>query len=417
MSRTVVVIGAGAAGLMAGITAAKQGAKTILIEQNNIVGKKIGITGKGRCNITNTCSVEQLISNTPGNGKFLFSAYNAFDNKDMMNIIQEWGLEIKEERGGRVFPKSDSAIEVRNLFSKVFKLAGGIIKLDEKVLDIFTFEDKVQSVKTNKAIYQADAIIIATGGVSYPVTGSTGDGHKFANKTGHKVTPLLPALVPLEVEEAWCKDTMGLSLKNVNVTLYINGKKKASEFGEMLFTHFGVTGPVILSISRIASKALYNKKKEIKLEIDLKPALNVEKLDNRIQRDFDKYKNKQIGNALKELLPQKLISVVLSEANIPEIKVVNQITKEERLKLIQILKHLTLNINGTRPIAEAIVTAGGVSTKEINPKTMESKKIKGLYFAGEVIDIDAYTGGYNLQAAFSTGYVAGKCACEEDLDA
>lgn len=417
MSRTVVVIGAGAAGLMAGITAAKQGAKTILIEQNNIVGKKVGITGKGRCNITNTCSVDQLIKNTPGNGKFLFSAYNSFDNEDMMRVIQEWGLEIKEERGGRVFPKSDSAIEVRNLFSKVFKRAGGILKLDEKVLDIYTFEDKVQSVKTNKAIYQADAVIIATGGVSYPVTGSNGDGHKFATKTGHKVTALLPALVPLETAETWCKEVMGLSLKNVNATLLINGKKKASEFGEMLFTHFGVTGPIVLSISRTASKALYNEKKEIILELDLKPALSVEKLDNRIQRDFEKYKNKQLGNALKELLPQKLIAVVIRESNIEETKVVNQITKEERMELVKTLKHLRLTITGTRPIAEAIVTAGGVSTKDIQPKTMESKKIKGLYFAGEVIDIDAYTGGYNLQAAFSTGYVAGKCACEEGIDA
>lgn len=417
MSRTVVIVGAGAAGLMAGIMASKQGAKTILIEQNNIVGKKMGITGKGRCNITNTCSVDELIKNTPGNGKFLFSAYNEFDNQDMMEMIQEWGLAIKSERGGRVFPQSDSAIEVRNLFAKIYKQNGGMLRLDERVVDIYEQEGKVLAVKTNKAVYKADAVILATGGVSYPVTGSTGDGHKLARKLNHKVTELLAALVPLETQETWCKEVMGLALKNVNLTVFFNDKKRGEAFGEMLFTHFGITGPIVLSLSRIVSKAIANKKKNIHVEIDLKPALSIDALDQRIQRDFEKYKNRQLVNAMKDLLPQKLIPVVIKEAGLTLEQVVNQVSREERLRLGHVLKHLKLSITSTRPIAEAIVTAGGVSTKEVQPKTMESKKVKGLYFAGELLDIDAFTGGYNLQAAFSTGYVAGINAGQEEQNA
>lgn len=413
--KKVVIVGAGAAGLMAGIAAAIQGASVQLIEKNNIVGKKMGITGKGRCNITNICDVETFIKNTPGNGKFLYSAYSEFNNKNLLDLLAEWGLQTKVERGGRVFPISDSAIEVRNFFMKIFKKLGGKLHLEECVKTVDKIDDTLKVV-TDKSVYNADAVIIATGGLSYPVTGSTGDGHKIAENFNLKITPLLPALVPIETVETYPKEMMGLSLKNVSVTLYINNKKKNQQFGEMLFTHFGVSGPIILSMSRDIAKALATGKRDVYIDIDFKPALDVETLDARIQRDFNENKNKQLKNVLGKLLPAKSIDVMCKFADINGDKVVNQFTKEERHSLINAIKHFRLNVKGTRPIAEAIVTCGGVSVKEINPKTMESKLVKGLYFVGEVLDIDALTGGYNLQAAFSTGYVAGINASKEEID-
>ncbi len=414
--KNIIVIGAGAAGLMAGITAANEGANVHLIEKNNIVGKKMGITGKGRCNITNACTIPEFIENTPGNGKFLFSAYNEFSNEALLTMLHNWGLKTKVERGGRVFPESDSAIEVRNLFMKIFKQVGGQLHLSEKVELIVSKEGRVAAVKTNRTTYPADAVIVATGGMSYPVTGSTGDGFIMSKSLGHTITPIVPALVPLETKEGWVKSAMGLSLKNVTITLYLNGKKSSHLFGEMMFTHFGITGPMVLSISRTVSKALYGKKQRaVTVAIDLKPALHIDQLDRRIQRDFQENKNKQMGNVLRSLVPAKLIPVILDLCELTESRVVNSITKEERLTLGKVIKNLPLTITKPRPIDEAIVTCGGISVKEVSPKTMESKVVQGLYFAGEVLDVDALTGGYNLQAAFSMGYVAGKHAAKEDL--
>ncbi len=412
--KSVIIVGAGAAGMMAAITAARHGASVTVIEKNNIVGKKMGITGKGRCNITNDCSVEDLILHTPGNGKFLYSAYSVYDNSDLLADLTDWGLVTKVERGGRVFPKSDSAIEVRNFFHTRMKREGVKIHFEEKVISLMVKDDAICGVRTDKGEYKADAVILATGGASYPVTGSTGDGQEMAKKLGLKVTELLPALVPLETTESWVKDMMGLSLKNIRADLYFNGKKRQSEFGELLFTHFGLSGPVILKMSRTVSKALANRKKDIYVEIDFKPALTVEQLDRRLQREFDEHKNKQLVNVMGKVLPSKSVSVMIAQAGVEPTKVINAVTKEERTKLVHIMKHLIVPIHKTRPIAEAIVTSGGISTKEISPKTMESKTIKGLYAVGEVLDIDAFTGGYNLQAAFSTGYIAGREAAKED---
>lgn len=416
MAKRVVIIGAGPAGMMAGIKAAEAGAIVDVVEQNNIVGKKMGITGKGRCNITNVAPVEELIQKTPGNGKFLFSAYSQYDNQDLLKDVESWGLAIKVERGGRVFPVSDSAIEVRNLFSEVLREKGGRLRLKEQVLSIECASSsegqQVVQVTTEHRTYPADAVIVATGGVSYPVTGSTGDGYRFATELGHSVSEPLGALVPLQTKESWVKDCMGLSLKNVSVTLFVKGKKKISLFGEMMFTHFGVTGPIILSISRDASKAL-SQQKEVTLSINMKPALSEEMLDKRFQTLFEEHKNKQLGNVLPNVLPKAMIPVVLSLVGLPMDKVIHQVTKEERIALYRTMQDIPLTITSTRPVAEAIVTMGGVKVKEVNPKTMESKYVKGLYFAGEVLDIDALTGGYNLQAAFSTGYLAGISASGE----
>ena len=420
MAKRVIIIGAGPAGMMAGIKSAEAGAIVDVIEQNNIVGKKMGITGKGRCNITNAAPVEELIQKTPGNGKFLFSAYSHYDNQDLLKDVESWGLPVKVERGGRVFPVSDSAIEVRNLFSEVLKSKGGRLRLKEQVLSIEVGRDlvdgvvvsRVVQVTTDRRTYPADAVIVATGGVSYPVTGSTGDGYRFATELGHSVSEPLGALVPLQTKETWVKDCMGLSLKNVTATLFVKGKKKGSLLGEMMFTHFGVTGPIVLSLSRDASKAL-SQNKEVTLSINMKPALSEEVLDKRLQTLFDENKNKQLANVMPNLLPKAMIPVVLSLVGLSMDKVVHQVTKEERIALYRTMQDIPLTITSTRPVAEAIVTMGGVKVKEINPKTMESKLVKGLYFAGEVLDVDALTGGYNLQAAFSTGYLAGISASKE----
>lgn len=407
----VLIIGGGAAGLMAGITAAQNGSSVTIFEKMRIPGKKMLITGKGRCNITNVCELQEFIKNIPGNGKFLNSALRAFTNDDIVDFFNSHGLPTKVERGGRVFPVSDKAKDVVDTLVKVFHGLQGKIISDCKVLEILTEDGKAIGVKTVNGQFLGDKIIMAAGGASYPGTGSDGSGAKLSAKTGHTIVPLKPSLVPLVSDYPYVEELQGLSLRNVNVTLLADGKKLAEEFGEMLFTHYGVSGPVILSISNLAAKAL-DKNQQVELSIDLKPALNMDKLDARVQRDFAQYSKKQLGNGLKDLMPQSMIPVVCDMAFLDEQKFINQISKEERKRLITTLKNFVVPITGTRPLAEAIVTAGGVSVKEINPKTMESKLINGLYFAGEVIDIDGYTGGFNLQAAFSTGYVAGMSASE-----
>lgn len=405
--KQIVVIGGGAAGLMAAVIAGREGARVILLEKMNMVGKKMGITGKGRCNITNSADISDFIKNTPGNGKFLFGAYERFSNVDLLALLHEWGLKTKVERGGRVFPESDSALEVRNLFMKMLKKYNVTVHLNEAVTKIVTKDNVVTGVVTTKESYACEAVIIATGGASYPLTGSTGDGYRLAEGVGHSITDIRPSLVPIVTEESWVKDIMGLSLRNVEVSIVSKEKVQAKMFGEMMFTHFGVTGPTILSLSHTVGKLLRKKKTApIAVSINLKPALTAEVLDKRLQKDFDLYSKKQLANGMKDLLPSNLIPIIISLAKLDPAKPINQITKEERQQLCHVLQHMTLTVKGLRPVEEAIVTAGGISLKEFNPKTMESKLVKGLYGAGEVLDIDAFTGGYNLQAAFSTGYVA-----------
>lgn len=405
----VLIVGGGAAGLMAGITAAQNGCSVSIFEKMRIPGKKMLITGKGRCNITNVCELQDFIKNIPGNGKFLNSVLRSFSNDDVVEFFNTNGLATKVERGGRIFPCSDSAKDVVDTLVKVFTAAGGKLITDNKVLEIIVNNGRAVGIKTVNGQFTGDKIILCAGGASYPGTGSDGSGAKLAQKTGHTVVPLKPSLVPLVSDYPYLEDLQGLSLRNVNVTLTADGKKLASEFGEMLFTHYGVSGPVVLSLSNTAAKAV-DAGEEVELVIDLKPALNNEKLDARIQRDFNLYSRKQLANGLKDLLPQSMIPVVCDMAFLDENKFINQISKEERRRLLETVKNFRVPIIGTRPLAEAIVTAGGVSVKEINPKTMESKLIKNLYFAGEVMDVDGYTGGFNLQAAFSTGYVAGLSA-------
>lgn len=405
--KQIVVIGGGAAGLMAAVIAGREGARVILLEKMNMVGKKMGITGKGRCNITNSADISDFIKNTPGNGKYLYGAYERFSNVDLLALLHEWGLKTKVERGGRVFPESDSALEVRNLFMKMLKKYNVTVHLNEAVTKIVTKDNVVTGVVTTKESYACEAVIIATGGASYPLTGSTGDGYRLAEGVGHSITDIRPSLVPIVTEESWVKDIMGLSLRNVEVSIVSKEKVQAKMFGEMMFTHFGVTGPTILSLSHTVGKLLRKKKTApIAVSINLKPALTAEVLDKRLQKDFDLYSKKQLANGMKDLLPSNLIPIIISLAKLDPAKPINQITKEERQQLCHVLQHMTLTVKGLRPVEEAIVTAGGISLKEFNPKTMESKLVKGLYGAGEVLDIDAFTGGYNLQAAFSTGYVA-----------
>lgn len=408
----VAIIGGGAAGLLAGIAAAQNGAQVTIFEKMRLPGKKIMITGKGRCNITNACEIPEFIKNIPGNGRFLNSALHRFTNDDIVLLLESHGLQTKVERGGRIFPVSDKAKDVVDTLVKIFTEAGGRLQLDTKVIEILAKDGQVTGVKTISGVYPADAVILAAGGASYPGTGSDGGGAKLAAKLGHKIVPLRPSLVPLESDYPYVDDLQGLSLRNVQGTLTADGEKIGSEFGEMLFTHFGVSGPIILSLSNLAAKAL-DEGKEVELHIDLKPALSEEKLDARIQRDFTQYSKKQFANGMKDLLPQRLIPVVCDMAYLDEEKFINQISREERHRLLAALKNFCVPITSTRPLAEAIVTAGGVSVKEINPKTMESKLIRGLHFAGEVMDVDGYTGGYNLQAAFSSGHAAGMAAAEE----
>lgn len=417
----VVVIGGGPAGMMAAITSSKNGNEVYLLEKNKSLGKKLLITGKGRCNITSSLDIRDFISNVPGNGKFLYSAFQNYTNLDIIEFLKQNKVAVKEERGNRIFPASDKSLDVLKAFKKELNKQHVKIKFGVKVVEIETLNKEVNTVVyedengTTKKIV-ADKVILATGGKTYPQTGSTGDGYNIAKKLGHTITKIKPSLVPLTTKKESlniCKNLQGLSLRNVKIKLLDETKNKViyEDFGEMMFTHFGVSGPTILSSS--AHLLRYNNVEEllnngkIKLIIDLKPALTIEKLDSRIQRDFEKEKNKNFKNSLNELLPQKLINTIIELSEINPNKQVNEVTKEERIKLVKLLKCFTIDISGFRPIEEGIITSGGISIKEINPKTMESKIIKGLFFAGEIIDVDAYTGGFNLQIAYSTGYTAG----------
>lgn len=405
MSKTVVVIGGGPAGMMAAGKAAERGNRVVLLEKNNRLGRKLYICGKGRCNLTNYSDIKELIANIPGNGKFLYSSFSRFSSYDIIEFFNELGVETKVERGKRVFPESDKASEVVDALARYIKDCGVEIRLESKVNKILVEDNKVMAVcYNNDKTVLCDAVILATGGLSYPGTGSTGDGYKFAEELGHTIISPKPSLVPLVVKEEWVKNLQGLSLKNIKIELKKGSKLVYSDFGEMLFTHYGVSGPVILSASRHLLDYDY---RDIELYIDLKPALSEEKLDIRILRDFEKYNRKIFINALDDLLPQKMIPVVVNLSGISPEKTVNQINREERLKLVKLLKYFKLTPVAPRPIKEAIVTAGGVNIKEITPSTMESKLVRGLFFAGEVIDVDAYTGGFNLTIAFSTGYTAG----------
>lgn len=400
------IIGAGPAGLMAAGRSAECGHSVFVFEKNSFAGKKLRITGKGRCNVTNNCDIDTMMSNIPGNGKFLYSSLNLFSNVSVIDFFENMGLNLKTERGGRVFPESDKAKDVADALLRYTNENGVQLIYDVKVEEVIAENGAITGIKLkNGEVMSFDAVIIATGGVSYSATGSTGEGHKMAEKLGHTITPLKPSLIPLEVKENWVQEMQGLSLKNTAIRLTNKkGQLIYEDFGEMMFTHFGVTGPVILSASRHILKHNY---RGVLLNIDLKPALSEEKMDARIQRDFLKYSRKQFKNALDDLLPNLMIPVFIKLSRISPEKPVNQISKEERQNLVKLIKNLTCEIVSSRPIDEAIVTVGGVNVKEIDPSTMESKIIKGLYFAGEVIDVDAYTGGFNLTIAFSTGYTAG----------
>ena len=402
--KNVIVVGGGAAGMIAAIAAAQNGAHVTLLEKNEKLGKKIYITGKGRCNVTNACEAEDFFSNVVSNSKFMYSAFYSYDNNMVYDLIESTGCKLKVERGNRVFPLSDHSSDIINSFNKLLKQNKVDVHLNTAVSGLFIKDNRCAGVVlTNKTI-ECDAVIVATGGLSYQSTGSTGDGINWARKSEHKIVECSPALVPLVAKEEWVKDLQGLSLKNVSVTLINANKKLYSGFGEMLFTHFGVSGPLILSASTKVKEEIYTQ--EPKLYIDLKPAMSEKELDDRILKDFKLYSNRQFINSLSDLLPSKMIPVIVRLSGIDERKQVNLITKEERLKLVGLLKKLELTVIGNRGFNEAIITRGGISVKEINPSTMESKKYKGLYFAGEMIDVDALTGGFNLQIAWSTGYLA-----------
>lgn len=411
----VVVVGGGPAGMIAGITSAEEGNNVILVEKNSSLGNKLKITGKGRCNLTFDGDEEKFRNNIVNNSKFMYSSFSNFNNKDVVDFFNKLGVKTKVERGGRVFPVSDSAIEVVNALKNKLKKENVKIKYNSRVVEIITENEKISGVKLeNGTEIACNKCIIATGGKSYSSTGSTGDGYILLEKLGHSIKEIKPGLVPLKSEDKICKELQGLSLRNVKVSLIdkTNNKILYSEFGEMMFSHFGVTGPVVLSASSKLNTVKNIKEKldknQIELVIDLKPALSFEVLDKRIQRDFEKYTNKEFKNSLNDLLPQKLISPIINLSKIDKEKKVHQITREQRENLVNIVKNLKINISGFMPLDMAIVTSGGINTKEINPKTMESKIVKGLYVVGELLDVDAYTGGYNLQIAFSTGVAAGK---------
>ena len=411
----VIVIGGGPAGIISAISSARNGDNVILIEKNNSLGKKLLITGKGRCNITSSIDISDFIKNVPGNGKFLYSAFQNFTNIDIIKLIEENGIKVKEERGNRIFPVTDNAKDVLMCFEKELRKYKNIeIRLNTKVKEILGENKEVRGILLESGEkLLTSKVIIATGGKSYPLTGSTGDGYKMASKLGHTVEKIRGSLVPLTADKILCQSMQGLSLRNVKIQIkdLEKNKKIYEDFGEMLFTHFGISGPTILSSSahllRYKEIDRLLKENKIKLIIDLKPALSEEELDKRIRRDFEEFINKEFKNSLEKLLPKKIIESVINLSGINPIKKVNEITKEERKNLVNLIKNFEVSIDGFRPVEEAIVTAGGISVKEINPKTMESKLVKGLYFAGEVIDVDAYTGGFNLQIAYSTGYTAG----------
>lgn len=408
---SIAVIGAGAAGLIAAGTAASLGADVLLFETNPKVGRKIYITGKGRCNVTNNCEVSNILANIPVNPRFLYSALGKFNAQDVMSFFESLGVHLKTERGNRVFPVSDKASDIVDaLFSYVKKQ--GVKIIFQTVNDVLEHENGFL-IKTNDKQFTVDRVIITTGGASYPATGSTGDGYRFAKNFSHSIVSPRPSLVPLVEKGDTCQKLMGLSLKNVRLTAFENNKKIFEDFGEMLFTHFGVSGPLVLSAS---AHMRHFGSKEYKILIDLKPALDEKTLDKRLLNDFEKYKNNDFINALGELLPRKLIPVIIELAGINPHTKVHSITKTQRASLSKLIKAFPVSISGARPISEAIVTTGGVNVKEINPKTMESKKKTGLYFAGEVIDVDAYTGGFNLQIAWSTGKLAGISASKRNGD-
>ena len=415
MRKRVVIVGGGAAGLMAAISAAENGADVLVLEKMPAPGRKILITGKGRCNFTNRCEITDFPKFFPNNGAFLYSALRAFDNQDLIDFLAAHGVPSKVERGGRLFPVSDKAVDVVDALVKTARQAGVRIQTSRPVQSIRVADGRVSGVVAGLETAPADAVILATGGLSYPGTGSTGDGYRLAKELGHSVTPLAPALVPLEVAESWIGELQGLSLKNVSALVRINGRKVDSDFGELMFTHFGLSGPIILSLSQAASRALkQTPRPEIVVSVNLKPALTPETLDKRLQRDFTAFARKQFKNSLGDLLPAKLIPVIIRLSGIAPEKPVHQISRDERRQLVELLQNLCFTIRGTRPVAEAVVTAGGVAVKEIQPKTMESRLVGGLYFAGEILDVDGYTGGFNLQAAFSTGCVAGRAAALAD---
>lgn len=407
----LAVIGGGAAGMMCAAAAAERGVRVTLFEPNRQLGRKVRITGKGRCNVTNNCEIKEFMANIPGDGRFLYSAINRFPPGETMRFFEGLGVPLKTERGNRVFPVSDNANDVANALARYCQ-ALGVDVVQAQVKDIETADGAVKAVVTGAGKVDCRAVAVCTGGLSYPLTGSNGAGLRFAQKLGHTIVPARPSLVPLESEDAYCAEMQGFALKNVVLSAYEDGKLIYKEQGEMLFTHFGVSGPLVLSASahmRKMGKAAY------RLEIDLKPALDEKKLDARLLRDFGKYANREFKNALSELAGKTMIPVLVRLSEIPEDTKVNNITREQRMRLLHLFKAFPVSVSGTRPIDEAIVTAGGVSTREVNPRTMESKLVKGLYFAGEVLDLDAYTGGFNLQIAWSTGYVAGKSVLKDEI--
>lgn len=401
----VIVVGGGAAGMMACHAASLCGHQVTLLEKNEKLGKKIYITGKGRCNLTNASDMEVIFANVMSNKKFLYSAFYTFDNNQVIDLFETNGMATKTERGNRVFPVSDHSSDVIATMARILKNDGVEVKLNTTVDRLIIKDNKACGVVVNKKEIYADNVIVCTGGLSYPSTGSTGDGYRFAETAGHTVVECTPALVPFNIMEEWVKALQGLSLKNTAITIYDKDKKLYSDFGEMLFTHFGVSGPMILSASGNIKADKF--KNPLKLIIDLKPAMSEEQLDKRILRDFDENKNKQFRNSINKLLPSKLVPIIIELSGIDPDKKVNEISKEERLGFVHLLKNLTMTINGLRGWNEAIITKGGICVKNINPSTMESKLVSNLFFAGEVLDLDAMTGGYNLQIAWSTGYLAG----------
>ena len=421
----VIVVGGGAAGMMAAVAAADSGAAVTLIEKNDKLGKKLFITGKGRCNVTNGADMDVFFENVCTNSKFLYSAFYDFDNTALMDWLTNAGCPLKTERGDRVFPNSDHSSDVIAAFQRELKKRGveillntkvkGLLWQDTRLLDGISDEGKTITGVTlsDGSVLNASKVIICTGGLSYPATGSTGDGYEFAKTTGHTVTELSPGLVPFNVGESWCGELMGLSLKNVEARLIEDGREVYRGFGELLFTHFGISGPLVLSASsyfgRRTGKQSSKFPHEVMLHIDLKPAMDPEQLDRRLLRDFEDSKNRQFKNSLGGLFPTKLIPVMVELSGIGPEKKINEITREERKNFVSLIKNLPLTVTGTRGYEEAIITRGGVSVKDVNPSTMESKKVKGLYFAGEVLDLDALTGGFNLQIAWSTGHLAGQC--------
>lgn len=404
--KKVVIIGAGAAGMMAASVAADRGLDVVLVEKNHRVGRKILITGKGRCNITNDCEIEELIENVPKNGKFLYSAFYTFTNTNVIEMFNSLGVKTKTERGKRVFPESDKAHDIANALEKQINNKKVKLLLNTKVDKIVSKDNKIEKViLNNKKEIKCDSVIVATGGLSYPLTGSTGDGYKFAKTLGHTITDIKPSLIGMEVQENYVSDLEKLALRNISISVYNSKNKKVyDDFGELEFTKYGLDGPVIKSAS---CRMKDTTKENYKIAIDLKPALDEEKLDKRIQKDFQKYTNKKFEKALDDLLPKKLIPIIIKLSDIDPDTVVHQISREQRKNLVKLLKNLTFTLKRYRPIEEAIITSGGIKVSEINASTMESKLVEGLFFAGEVIDVDAYTGGFNLQIAFSTGYLAG----------